>query len=324
MGIGCYSERHDLQFCINEVTGPDEYTALVSNNYYTNAMAQMHLEFAADVAERIQREFPEDFERLSRLIGLELDEPLQWRRAAERMYLPYDLSLGIHPQDDTFLSKKMWDFGATPKENYPLLLHYHPLVIYRHQVCKQADVLLALLLLGDQFTLDDKRRDFDYYEAVTTHDSSLSSCIFSIVASEIGYHDKAYDYFMETARLDLDNTHGNTHYGVHTAAMAGTWMSVVYGFGGMRVYDGCLQFSPYLPKKWRHYQFKVRVQDQLLHAYVGVDKIEYRLVEGKALSFRHQALTIHLSSDNPAYTVDLAALKLVPLPTDTTKISSHA
>jgi alpha,alpha-trehalose phosphorylase len=158
-----------------------------------------------------------------------------WRDAAARMHLPYDGKLGIHEQDDSFLSKKVWDFANTPKENYPLLLNYHPMVIYRHQVCKQADVVLALLLLSNEFTLHDKRRDFDYYEAVTTHDSSLSSCIFSIIASEVGYHDKAYDYFMETARLDLDDTHGNTHYGVHTAAMAGTWMGVAYGFAGMRV-----------------------------------------------------------------------------------------
>jgi beta-phosphoglucomutase len=136
----------------------------------------------------------------------------------------------------------VWDFANTPKENYPLLLNYHPMVIYRHQVCKQADVVLALLLLSDQFTLEDKRRDFDYYEAVTTHDSSLSSCIFSIIAAEVGYQDKAYDYFMETARLDLDDTHGNTHYGVHTAAMAGTWMGVAYGFAGMRVVGGELKF----------------------------------------------------------------------------------
>jgi hypothetical protein len=121
-------------------------------------------------------------------------------------------------------------------------------VIYRHQVCKQADVVLALLLLSNEFTLDDKRRDFDFYERVTTHDSSLSSCIFSIVASEVGYRDKAYAYFMETARLDLDNTHGNTEYGVHTAAMAGTWLGVAYGFGGMRLDERGLRFAPVLPE----------------------------------------------------------------------------
>ena len=232
------------------MTGPDEYTALVNNNYYTNAMAQMHLRFAADIADTLGRERPAALARIAALIGLEADEIAGWRRADASMALPYDAALGIHAQDDSFLSKKAWDFAATPKEHYPLLLNYHPMVIYRHQVCKQADVVLALLLLSDRFTLEDKRRDFDYYEAVTTHDSSLSSCIFSIIASEVGYHDKAYDYFMETARLDLDDTHGNTHYGVHTAAMAGTWMGVSYGFAGMRVIDGALQFAPTLPARW--------------------------------------------------------------------------
>ncbi|MET0982288.1 MAG: glycoside hydrolase family 65 protein, partial [Telluria sp.] len=233
LGIGSYDRQG--RFCINEVTGPDEYTALVNNNYYTNAMARMHLHFAADMVDTIGEERPGDFERIASATGLQAGEADAWRQAATLMHLPYDAALGIHEQDDSFLSKKLWDFANTPKENYPLLLNYHPMVIYRHQVCKQADVVLALLLLSDEFTLDDKRRDFDYYEAVTTHDSSLSSCIFSIIASEVGYHDKVYDYFMETARLDLDDTHGNTHYGVHTAAMAGTWMGVAYGFGGMRV-----------------------------------------------------------------------------------------
>jgi hypothetical protein len=147
------------------------------------------------------------------------------RAASAAMRLPYDEELGIHEQDDSFLSKKAWDFAPRRPENYPLLLHYHPLVIYRHQVCKQADVVLALLLLSNQFTLDDKRRDFDYYEGVTTHDSSLSSCIFSIVASEVGYRDKAYAYFMETARLDLDNTHAQHRirraHGRHGRHLAG-------------------------------------------------------------------------------------------------------
>jgi alpha,alpha-trehalose phosphorylase len=323
MGIGCYSSKHNQQFCINEVTGPDEYTALVNNNYYTNAMAQMHLNFAADIAEKIQSKHPEEFERLSRLLSLELDEPLQWRRAAEKMYLPYDQELGIHAQDDTFLSKKVWDFNATPKEHYPLLLHYHPLVIYRHQVCKQADVLLALLLLGNQFSLDDKKRDFDYYEAITTHDSSLSSCIFSIVASEVGYYDKAYDYFMETARMDLDNSHGNTHYGVHTAAMAGTWMSMVSGFGGMRYFNGHLRFAPYLPKKWQHYKFKVCVQGQLLQVYVNAEKVTYQLLEGESLFFLHYGQPVHVTTEAPEHTVDQASVKLIPLPINTTKASVH-
>jgi alpha,alpha-trehalose phosphorylase len=212
------------------------------------------------------------------------------------MRLPYDETLGIHEQDDSFLSKKTWDFANTPKENYPLLLHYHPLVIYRHQVCKQADVVLALLLLSNEFSLDDKRRDFDFYERVTTHDSSLSSCIFSMVASEVGYHDKAYAYFMETARLDLDNTHGNTEYGVHTAAMAGTWLGVAYGFAGMRLDGAGLRFAPVLPEKWRGYRFKAHVHGALLEVEVDGRGASYRLLQGESLRFSHRGREVALSA----------------------------
>ncbi|RJG11429.1 glycoside hydrolase family 65 protein [Massilia cavernae] len=302
LGIGSYDRGG--RFCINEVTGPDEYTALVNNNYYTNAMARMHLRFAADMLDTIRSERAGDFARIASATSLDEGEAAEWRRAANVMALPYDAALGIHEQDDSFLSKKVWDFAATPKENYPLLLNYHPLVIYRHQVCKQADVVLALLLLSDQFTLDDKKRDFDYYEAVTTHDSSLSSCIFSIIASEVGYHDKAYDYFMETARLDLDDTHGNTHYGVHTAAMAGTWMGVAYGFGGMRVTGGELRFAPTLPIKWTHYQFQVHIRGALLRIRVEQGAAEYTLMNGEALQFAHHGRTISLTSAAPSARID--------------------
>jgi len=294
MGIGAYDRAG--RYCINEVTGPDEYTALVNNNYYTNAMARMHLNFAASIAERLAAQQPAEFGRIAKAVQLDAGEPAQWRRAAAQMLLPYDEALRIHAQDDSFLDKKVWDFASTPKENYPLLLNYHPLVIYRHQVCKQADVVLALLLLSDEFQQDDKKRDFDYYEKVTTHDSSLSSCIFSIIAAEVGYHDKAYDYFMETARLDLDDTHGNTHYGVHTAAMAGTWMGVAYGFAGMRVVDGAVRFAPSLPKQWQHYQFKLHLQGCLLQVRVEAGRTAYTLLQGDALAFTHRGQPVELSA----------------------------
>ena len=299
IGIGGYAPNRPERFCINAVTGPDEYTAIVNNNYYTNLMAQLHLRYAVEVAETVMRADPSAFARIAAAIELEPQEIAEWRRAADAMYLPYDERLGIHPQDDSFLSKKVWDFAATPRANYPLLLHYHPLVIYRHQVCKQADVVLALLLQGDRFTLEEKRRDFDYYEKVTTHDSSLSSCIFSIVASEVGYADKAYDYFMETARLDLDDTHGNTCHGVHTAAMAGTWLGVACGFAGMRGYGGKLHFAPTLPRQWSHYRFRVHVRGQLLQVRVAGDGVEYRLLQGDQLDFAHRGQRVELTRAAP-------------------------
>jgi alpha,alpha-trehalose phosphorylase len=298
-GIGSY-DRHG-SFVINEVTGPDEYTALVNNNYYTNAMAQAHLEFAAAIATRLAGEFPEDYARIAQSMDLAPGEPEEWANAARLMFLPYDAELQIHEQDDSFLSKKRWDFAGTPAENYPLLLNYHPMVIYRHQVCKQADVVLALLLLSARFGQDDKRRDFDYYEAVTTHDSSLSSCIFSIVAAEVGYADKAYDYFMETARLDLDDTHGNTCHGVHTAAMAGTWLGVAYGFGGMRTDGGSLRFAPTLPARWQGYRFRIQLRGCLLEVGVNGAGTTYRLAQGEALQFTHHGKPVALTAAQPEH-----------------------
>jgi alpha,alpha-trehalose phosphorylase len=305
IGIGSYAANDGSRFCINAVTGPDEYTALVNNNYYTNLMAQMHLRFAADVADKLRQQYPQAYAELITAIALEEGEIAAWRNAADSMCLPYDEKLGVHPQDDSFLSKKLWDFAATPESHYPLLLHYHPLVIYRHQVCKQADVVLALLLQGDKFTLDEKRRDFDYYEKVTTHDSSLSSCIFSIIASEVGYRAKAYDYFMETARLDLDDTHGNTCHGVHTAAMAGTWMGVAYGFAGMRAYQGQLSFAPCLPAQWQHYQFRIHFRACLLQVHVSAQQVEYRLLDGDGLALQHDGQVVRLDQGTPVCALSL-------------------
>jgi len=298
IGLGHFSPLHPERFCIDEVTGPDEYTALVNNNYYTNSMAKMHLKFALSIVAKLGSAYPADYQRIAQKIALTAEEVAIWDAAARQMYLPYDESLGIHAQDDSFLSKKQWDFAATPKDKYPLLLHFHPLVIYRHQVCKQADLMLAMLLLSDQFTLEEKKRNFDYYEKVTTHDSSLSYCIFSIIASEIGYHDKAYAFFMETARMDLDDTHHNTRHGVHTAAMAGSWMCVSYGFAGMRVIDGQPRFNPTLPKQWSHYQFQIHLHGCLLQVRVTALEVSYRLLEGSELNLQHAGQTVQLNQNH--------------------------
>ena len=294
IGLGHFTTTDPVRFCIDEVTGPDEYTALVNNNYYTNSMAKMHLRFALAIVEKIASAYPADYKRIAKKIALTAEEIAIWDAAARQMYLPFDENLGIHAQDDSFLSKKQWDFAGTPKDKYPLLLHFHPLVIYRHQVCKQADLLLAMLLLSDQFTQDEKKRNFDYYEKVTTHDSSLSYCIFSIIASEIGYHEKAYAFFMETARMDLDDMHHNTSHGVHTAAMAGSWMCVSYGFAGMRIIDGKPRFNPTLPKQWSHYQFQIHLHGCLLQVRVTAQEVSYQLLEGAELSLQHADQVVQL------------------------------
>ncbi|MGE5631991.1 MAG: glycoside hydrolase family 65 protein [Caulobacteraceae bacterium] len=286
--LGFYNSEKDGKFCINCVTGPDEYTAIVNNNFYTNLMAKENLEYAYDTAVLIKKEYKQDYDRLVSAMGLEPEEITNWKTAADNMYVPYSEKYRIHLQDDTFLEKEVWDFENTPEENYPLLLHYHPLVIYRHQVCKQADVVLALFLLGHMFSSDQKRKDYDYYEKVTTHDSSLSACIFSIVANDVGYHEKAYDYFIKATRMDLDDYQGNTHHGVHTANMAGSWMCIVNGFAGMRVHDDVLSFSPYIHPAWEEYSFKVTYRGRLIKLTISSKGTVYELLEGNGLEVVHK------------------------------------
>lgn len=305
--LGSFCAKKGGRFCLNGVTGPDEYTAIVDNNFYTNLMARENLKYACQAADWLRRNRAQRFSDLAARLGLVEEEIDFWRRAAERMYLPYDEELGIHPQDDTFLAKKPWDFAGTPADRYPLLLHYHPLVIYRHQVCKQADVVLALFLQGDEFTLEEKRRDFDYYEPLTTHDSSLSPSIFSIVASEIGYRVKAYDYFIRSVRMDLDDLYGNTDTGIHAANMAGSWMSLVNGFGGMRVRGGILHFRPYLPAGWKSYSFRVAFRGRLIGVSIDAARAVYELLDGAPLTVRHYHLEVCLGGDSPSRAiVDLA------------------
>lgn len=279
--LGDFIVKKGNKFCINDVTGPDEYTAIVNNNCYTNFMAKENLAYAYETAIWMEKNENTVFKRLEAKIKLEDEELELWKKASDNMYIPYDDELKIFPQDDSFLYKSPWDFENTPEENYPLLLHYHPLVIYRHQVCKQADLVLAQFLLSHEFDREQKKRDFDFYEKLTTHDSSLSTCIFSIAASEIGYHEKAYDYFMNTARMDLDDYHGNTKDGIHAANMAGAWMCIVNGFAGMRAHNGILSFNPYLPESWEEYNFKITYRDRLIRVKIDKNGPTYELLMGE-------------------------------------------
>lgn len=270
-------------FRIDAVTGPDEYTCLVNNNYYTNTMAKYNLLWATKVYDKLKQMNSKHIQNMFIRMHLKEEEVRNWEKAAKNMYLPYDEMLKINPQDDTFLQKDIWDFGKTPKENYPLLLHYHPLTLYRYQVCKQADVVLAHFLLEDEQSFETMKHSYDYYEKITTHDSSLSSCIFSIMASKIGYAQKSYDYFIETARLDLDNTHGNTKDGLHMANIGGTWLSIVYGFAGFRLKEDGISLSPLKPDKWDRYAFRLQYQGNQIYVEINKDNVRLKLEKGSRL-----------------------------------------
>lgn len=247
---------HKDLFKIDAVTGPDEYTAIVNNNYYTNVIAKYNLKWAVKIYSLLNNSHKETLSRLCEKINLQKEEVEVFKKAYKSMYLPYDKEHKIAAQDDTFLSKALWDFNNTPKDKYPLLLNYHPLTIYRYQVLKQADTVLAHFLAEDEADFETIKNSYDYYERITTHDSSLSCAIYSIMAAKLGYMEKAYDYFIETARLDLDDTHGNTKDGIHTANMGGTWMAVIYGFAGLRIKEDYIYLNPKLPVNWEELKFK--------------------------------------------------------------------
>lgn len=292
---GVFLESRNGQYCLNEVCGPDEYKPGVNNNCYTNYMAQFNLKTALRARDTLSTKYPQEFDRLTRKLNLQEAEFDLWQRCADHMYLPFNDQLGIHPQDDSFVDKDPIDIDSIPQEEIPLVGNWHPLVIWRYQVIKQADVILLLFLLGDQFTLAEKKADFDYYEPKTTHDSSLSPAIYSIIAAELGYEEFAYNYFLQTVRLDLDDYNRNAWQGLHTACMASSWMGVVNGFAGMRTFDGNLSFQPFLPEKWQSYSFKVKFRGAQLHVRVRSDHTSYTLLKGEGCSFFHWSQPVTLS-----------------------------
>ncbi len=252
-------DGHSL-FHIHGVTGPDEYTTVVNDNLFTNVMARANLRAAVRQLRSLQQRDATAYGNAVRRLSLTEDEIDEFSRVAEAMHIPYDDAFGIHPQDDAFLEKEVWDLANTPSEMRPLLLHYHPLVIYRHQVLKQADVVLALYLQGDEFTPEQKRADFEYYDPLTTGDSTLSSVVQAIIAAEVGYGDLAVSYFKQALYVDLGDLHHNADAGVHVASVGGVWSSLVGGFGGMRDYLGTCSFDPRLPADWAFLSFPVTLR----------------------------------------------------------------
>jgi alpha,alpha-trehalose phosphorylase len=297
--LGFYSERKGGKFCIHGVTGPDEYTTVVNNNTYTNLMARENLLFAVKTVTEMRNQMPVYYETLVHRTGLEEGEVAAWQKAAENMYVPFDEQVGIHPQDEDFLDLEVWDIKNTPRDQFPLLLYHHPLVIYRHQVIKQADIVLAMLLLGNMFTDEQKLRNFEYYDPLTTGDSSLSACIQSIVASEVDDGEKAMGYARYAVLMDLADIGGNMADGCHIASMGGTWMVGVYGFAGMRDYDGNISFDPRLPKYVDELQFPLTIRNQMLRVDISGQEVTYLLEEGKGLEITHQGKKIELKQGVP-------------------------
>jgi alpha,alpha-trehalose phosphorylase len=278
------------RFRIDGVTGPDEYSAIADNNVYTNLMAQQNLAAAADLAER----YPDRAEALE----IDQKECATWRAAASAMMMPYNEKLGVHEQAERYTEHQEWDFAATPPDHYPLLLHYPYFDLYRKQVVKQADLVLAMHLRGDTFTEEEKARNFAYYERLTVRDSSLSAGTQSVMAAELGHLDLAYDYLAEAAFIDLDDINNNTRDGLHLASLAGTWEAIVSGLGGMREHRGELRFAPRLPTDLDRLAFKVLWRGRHVRVEVDGEKATYS-VDGDPLELWHHGTRIQVTSGQP-------------------------
>jgi alpha,alpha-trehalose phosphorylase len=285
--------HHDAEgaFRIDGVTGPDEYSAIADNNIYTNLCAQKNLLDASNAV----GEFPD----IAHELGVDEEEAAEWRDAAMAMVIPYDEGLGVHQQSEDYTDHAVWDFEHTPRDAYPLFLHYPYFDLYRKQVVKQADLVLALYLRGDAFTDEQKARDFAYYEPITVRDSSLSACTQAVIAAEAGHLDLAFDYMTEAALMDLDDLEHNSRDGVHMASLAGAWVAAVAGFGGMRDHWGRLSFKPRLPQQLTRLRFRLLFRYRVIEVVVTHDGVSYTLHSGEPLEISHYDEELEITMDAP-------------------------
>ncbi|MBF9015802.1 MULTISPECIES: glycosyl hydrolase family 65 protein [unclassified Oceanispirochaeta] len=274
-------EVPDKGYCLHCVTGPDEYTALVNNNFYTNLMAREHLSYAFAIAMELSEEYGEFMAELTGRIGLDQEEINSWQKISKKFFLPKIENSMVYKQDDSFLEKSPWDWENTPEENRPLLLYYHPLKIYRHRVMKQPDVIMGLLLQKQYFSKEVFAANYDYYDPLTSGDSSLSSAVQSAAAALAGRMDDAEDHFRKNLFLDLDNREGNTDNGIHLAAMAGARIALLYGFADMEDTAEGLSFNPSFPDDWGNVSFSVVYRGVIL-------SVKYDALE-KSVSFKADA-----------------------------------
>ncbi|MBL7496167.1 glycoside hydrolase family 65 protein [Frankia sp. CNm7] len=290
--------HHDLdgRFRIDGVTGPDEYSAIADNNVYTNLMAQKNLRAAAEAAKRHPDRAHE--------FGVNAEETASWRDAAEDMYIPFDKHLGVHPQSDGFTGHEIWDFAKTRPEQYPLLLHFPYFDLYRKQVVKQADIVLAMQRRGDAFTHEQKLRNFAYYEGLTVRDSSLSAAPQGVLAAECGHLALAHAYLREAALMDLRDIARNTGDGLHMASLAGSWIALVEGFGGLRDHGKVLRFAPRLSEGLSRLAFGLCVRGRHLRIEVTGETATYTILEGGSITLQHHGESFRLEPDKPA-TLDI-------------------
>ncbi len=300
-----HHDRHGV-WHLDGVTGPDEYTAIVRDNVFTNMMAAHNLRVAADACTR--------HSETARALGVSTEETAAWRDAADSAHIPYDEELGVHPQCEGFTTYAEWNF--TDKTTYPLLLHEPYALLYPAQVIKQADLVLAMHWQSHKFTDEQKARNVDYYEPRTVRDSSLSACVQAVMCAEVGHLELAHDYTYEAALVDLRDLHHNTRDGLHMASLAGAWTALVAGFGGLRDDEGILSLDPQLPDGISRLRFRLRWHDFRVTVDINHDDVTYTLRDGPGgeLTIRHAGEPLELSTDSPTKVAVRERKPLLPPP----------
>lgn len=284
---GNFIPTKDNKFCINGICGPDEYNPIVDNNLYTNLLTKRMFLFTLKMCDLVKKKDSKKYEELVKKTGMDDKELARLKKAADNMYIPYNEKYQIYMQDENFMYKDPYPVQDIPKDKVVLLGTLHPLNLWRFQVCKQADIVLATFIMSDFFTKPEIEKIFDYYEPKTVHESSLSAAIHSIVACAIGRQKDAYNYLRQSARMDLDNVNGNTRYGLHAACMGGARMLIVNGYAGLRIFDDALHFEPSIHDKWKSYNFKMNYKGNVLVVNITKSETTYYLEKGKGLTIYH-------------------------------------
>lgn len=271
-----YSQRAN-KYMLHGVTGPDEYDNNVNNDWYTNLLCQWTLKYTLEVLAEVDAEVAAD-------LAVTEDEKRHWKSIVDNMYLPYDEERRIFPENDGFMDKDLIPVGEIPSDQLPLNQNWSWDKILRSPYVKQGDVIQGIWDFMDDFTPEEKKRNFDFYEQFTVHESSLSASVYSVIAADIGYEDKAVEMYERSARLDLDNYNNDTADGLHITSMTGSWIDIVQGFAGMRVRDGQLHYAPFLPKKWDSYQFRQQFRGRVIEVTVDKDGAKAELISGEPLT----------------------------------------
>lgn len=279
---GEYSPRNG-DFCLYGVMGPDEYHMNVNNNCYTNVMVKKTFEYTLAVIEEMRKADPKALARVSRKVGLRKDEAAEWRRMARKMRIPYDPKRDLFEQHDGYFDLPEVDVKNFPQSQIPVYKHWPYLKIFRYNMIKQPDVLLLPLFFSGDYALKTKRINYDYYEARTIHESSLSPGVHSILASELGKSREAWEFFTYMVRMDLDNYNHNTEQGLHVTSMSGAWMNMVFGWGGLRTDGRLLSFIPAIPAGWTSFSFRLRHAGSIMEVTVDRKTARFRIVSGDSL-----------------------------------------